>query len=192
MNAGDVSVAALWVKAMNRDPFAWPFRWQFLFGLLACVALLAYAIFEQFQMGIEPCPKCIFQRIAFIAMGVFFLLGAVHDPRAAGRRIYAVLVAIAAVAGAVVAVRHVYVQLGPHDPLMGGCGPGLNYLIQSFPIGEAIKKAFMASSDCSEINWTFLGLTMPGWALLWFVFLGVGALWAGFRARGGAASARRT
>ena len=176
---------------MNRNPFAWPFRVQFLFGLLACTALLAYAIFEQFHMGIEPCPKCIFQRIAFIVMAAFFLVGAVHDPRVVGRRVYAVLVAIAAVVGAVVAVRHVYVQLAPPDPLMGGCGPGLNYLIQSFPIGEAIKKAFMASSDCSEINWTFLGLTMPAWALIWFVFLGLGALWAGFRLRADTTFARR-
>ena len=86
---------------MNRNPFAWSFRVQFLFGMLACMALLAYAIFEQFHMGIEPCPKCIFQRIAFIVMATFFLLGAVHDPRAVGRRVYAVLVAIAAVVGAV-------------------------------------------------------------------------------------------
>jgi disulfide bond formation protein DsbB len=176
---------------MNRNPFARPFRVQFLFGLLACMALLAYAIFEQFQMGIEPCPTSIFQRISFIVMAAFFLVGAVHDPRVVGRRVYAVLIAIAALVGAVVAVRHVYVQLAPPDPLMGGCGPGLNYLIQSFPIGEAIKKAFMASSDCSEINWTFLGLTMPAWALIWFVFLGLGALWAGFRLRADTTFARR-
>jgi disulfide bond formation protein DsbB len=83
------------------------------------------------------------------------------------------------------------VQLGPHDPLMEGCGPGLNYLLDSFPIADAIKKAFMASGDCGEVNWTFLGLTMPAWALLWFVGLGVGALWAGFRQRREGFSLRR-
>ena len=168
---------------MQPNPFAWPFRAQFLTAALICLALLAYAIFEQFQMGIEPCPKCIFQRIAFMAMAIFFLAGALHGPGVAGRRIYAILVAIAAAVGAVIAVRHLVVQLTPHDPLMEGCGPGLNYLLDSFPIAQAIKKAFMASGDCGEISWTFLGLTMPGWSLIWFVLLGGGALWAGWRKR---------
>ena len=168
---------------MKPNPFAWPFRAQFLTAALICLALLAYAFFEQFQMGIEPCPKCIFQRIAFMVMAIFFLAGALHGPGMAGRRMYAILAAISAAVGAVIAVRHLVVQLTPHDPLMEGCGPGLNYLLDSFPIAEAIKKAFMASGDCGEISWTFLGLTMPGWSLVWFVFLGGGALWAGWRKR---------
>lgn len=168
---------------MSPNPFAWPFRAQFLLGAVACVALLAYAIFEQFQMGMEPCPKCIFQRIAFMAMGVFFLAGAAHGPGRIGRRVYSTLVAIAGVVGSIVAIRHLIVQFTPHDPLMSGCGPGLNYLLDAFPLAEAIKKAFMATGDCGEIGWTFLGLTMPGWTLIWYVLLGGGALWAGFRRR---------
>jgi disulfide bond formation protein DsbB len=168
---------------MKTNPLSWPFRMQFLAGALLCIALLAYAIFEQFQMGIEPCPKCIFQRIAFMAMAVLFLAGAAQGPQATGRRVYAVLVAIAAAIGAVIAIRHLYVQLAPHDPLMEGCGPGLNYLVENFPIADAIKKAFMASGDCGEIGWTFLGITMPGWTLIWFVLLGAGALWAGLQRR---------
>jgi protein dithiol:quinone oxidoreductase len=168
---------------MKPNPFTWPFRAQFLAGAMLCIALLAYAIFEQFQMGMEPCPKCIFQRVAFMAMGVFFLAGAAHGPGALGRRIYAILVAIAAAMGAVVAVRHLIVQFTPHDPLLDGCGPGLNYLLDSFPLADAIKKAFMATGDCGEASWTFLGLTMPGWTLLWYVLLGGVALWAGFIAR---------
>jgi disulfide bond formation protein DsbB len=173
---------------MSPNPLAWPFRWQFLAGALACIALLAYALFEQFQMGVEPCPKCIFQRIAFMAMALLFLAGALHGPGATGRRIYSVLVAIAAAVGSVIAVRHLYVQLTPHDPLMEGCGPGLNYLLVSFPLAEAVKKAFMASGDCGEVSWTFLGLTMPAWTLVCYILLGAGALWAGWRRRGASAS----
>jgi disulfide bond formation protein DsbB len=175
---------------MSPNPFAWPVRAQFLLGAIACVALLAYAIYEQFQMGMEPCPKCIFQRIAFMAMGVCFLAGAAHGPGRIGRRVYAILVAIGAAAGAVVAIRHLIVQFTPQDPLMSGCGPGLNYLLDAFPLAEAIKKAFMATGDCGEIGWTFLGLTMPAWTLVWYVLLGAGALWAGFRRRPGDSLAR--
>ena len=66
------------------NPFRWPFRAQYAAGFLVCAALLAYAIYVQLDLGIEPCPLCEFQRFAFIAMGVFFLVGALHNPHASG------------------------------------------------------------------------------------------------------------
>jgi disulfide bond formation protein DsbB len=168
---------------MNPNPFAWPFRAQYLTGFVLCALLLAYAIFEQFQMHVEPCPMCIFQRLAFIGMGIFFLIGGLHSPGPKGRRVYASLVGICALIGVGVAINHLRMQYTPHDPLMGGCGPGLSYMLDAFPIGEALKKAFTGSGDCGDINWTFLGITMPGWCLIWFVALGAGALWAGFKRR---------
>lgn len=168
---------------MSYNPFAWSFRAQYLLGFLACAVLLAYAFYEQFQMGVEPCPMCIFQRLAFIAMGIVFLIAALHAPRAKGQRVYAVLVAIGALIGIGVAINHLRMQFTPHDPMMAGCGPGLSYLLDSFPLTDALKKAFTGSGDCGEINWTFLGITMPGWTLIWYVILGTGAIWAGFRRR---------
>ena len=79
---------------MNWNPFAWPFRAQYLFGFFLCAAFMAYAIYEQFEMNVEPCPMCIFQRLAFIGMGIFFLAGGLHAPGPKGRRVYASLVAI--------------------------------------------------------------------------------------------------
>ena len=168
---------------MNWNPFAWPFRAQYLFGIFLCAAFMAYAIYEQFEMNVEPCPMCIFQRLAFIGMGIFFLAGGLHAPGPKGRRVYASLVAICALIGAGVAINHLRMQFTPHDPMMGGCGPGLTYLLDSFPLTDALKKAFTGSGDCGDINWSFLGITMPGWCLIFLIALGAGALWAGFRRR---------
>lgn len=164
------------------NPFRWPFRAQYFAGFAACAAFLAYAYHVQFQLGIEPCPLCIFQRIAFIAMAIFFLIGAIHGPLERGRRVYALLVLLSACAGIAIATRHLWVQHQPLDP-MAGCAPGWSYMLENFPIGEAIKKAFTGHADCAEVNWTFLGLSMPAWTLVSFVVIGAGALWAGFRRR---------
>ncbi|MEE8094611.1 MAG: disulfide bond formation protein B, partial [Gammaproteobacteria bacterium] len=43
---------------------------------------------------------------------------------------------------------------------------------------EALKKVFTGSGECAEINWSFLGLSMPAWALVWFVILGGLAVFA--------------
>jgi protein dithiol:quinone oxidoreductase len=168
---------------MTPNPFAWTFRAQYFTGFLVCALLLAYAIYQQFELHVEPCPMCIFQRLAFIAMGLAFLVGAIHSPGPRGRRIYAVVVLFFAAIGAGVAINHLRLQYMPHDPLMGGCGPGLAYMLDAFPLADAIKKAFVGSGDCGDINWIFLGITMPGWCLLFFVLLAGGALWAGFRRR---------
>ena len=175
---------------MNPNPFAWPFRAQYLAGFLVCALLLAYAIYEQFQMGVEPCPMCIFQRLAFIGMGIFFLIGGLHSPGPKGRRVYAVLV------GIVRADRHRRRDQSPAHAVHaarsddGRLRPRPEVHARAFPLTEALKKAFTGSGDCGEINWTFLGITMPGWCLIWYVILGAGAVWAGFRRRG--LSCRRT
>jgi disulfide bond formation protein DsbB len=164
------------------NPFRWPFRAQYAAGFVVCAALLAYAYYVQFAQGIEPCPMCIFQRIAFIFMGVFFLAGALHAPRKRGRKTYALLILLAAAAGVAIAARHLWVQLQPPDPL-AGCAPGWNYMVENFPLSKALKMAFTGNADCAQVTWTWLGLSMPFWTLVCYVLLGAGALWAGFRRR---------
>ena len=167
---------------MRLNPFAWSFRVQCLAGFIVCAALYTYAIYVQFALGIEPCPLCIFQRIVLIVMALLFLAGAIHNPRATGRRAYALLLLLAACVGIGIASWHIWVQHQPPNPL-AGCAPGWNYMISNFPLSKALKMAFTGEADCAQITWTMLGLSMPFWTLLCFALLGAGALWAGFRRR---------
>jgi len=166
------------------NPLRWSFRTQFLLGFLICVALLGYAIYLQLHMGLEPCPLCIFQRIAFAALGVMFLLGALHNPRGkAGRKIYGVLALLAALVGVGIAGRHVWVQVMPRDA-MSSCGPPLSFLSETMGPFEVFRTVLTGTGDCGNIDWRFLGLSMPMWSLAWFVLLALWAACAGFRARG--------
>ena len=162
------------------NPFRWSFRTQYAAGFIVCAAMLGYAYYSQFQLGVEPCPLCIFQRIAFIAMGIFFLIGAIHDPRAGGRRVYGLLVLLSAAAGFGIACYHVWVQHQPPDP-MAGCTPGWNYMVENFPIGKILRMAFTGHADCAEVNWTLFGLSMPYWTAISYALIGAGAVWAAFR-----------
>lgn len=167
---------------MSPNPFAWPFRAQYAAGFVVCAALYTYALYVQLALGVEPCPLCIFQRIALIIMGIVFLVGSFHGPQARGRRVYALLLLLAACSGIGIAARHIWVQHQPPD-LMAGCAPGWNYMVNNFPLSKALKMAFTGSADCAQVSWTFLGLSMPFWTLVCYVLLGAGALWAGFRKR---------
>lgn len=164
------------------NPFSWSFRAQFLFGAVACAALLGYALYAQYQMFLDPCPLCIFQRVVFMGMGVVFLLGALHGPKGWGRKVYGASAFFVAAIGMGIAGRHVWLQSLPPDQVPA-CGPGLEYMLDAFPLSKALSMVFTGSGECATVDWSFLGLSMPGWVLVWYVFLGLGALWAGFRRR---------
>lgn len=165
------------------NPLRASFRTQFLLGFLACAGLLAYAFHTQFREinPLEPCPLCIFQRIAFFALGAVFLIGALHAPaRPRGRCAYGALALLAAGAGIAVAVRHVWITHLPPDQVPS-CGAPFEFMRQSMGTLELIRKVMTGSGECAAIDWTFLGLSMPAWSLTWLVVLAVWAGYAGLR-----------
>ncbi len=152
-------------------------RWLNLAGAGAVVGLIAYALFAQYVLDLEACPLCIFQRVAFVAAGLVFLVAGLHSPLGTSARVYAGLGVAAAGIGAGIAGWHVYIQNLPADQVPS-CGPGLDYLFDAFSPFEALEMVFTGSGECAEINWSFLGLSMPGWALVWFILLGALAVFA--------------
>ena len=159
----------------------WSFRTRFFAGFLICVGLMSYALYAQYVQLLDPCPLCIFQRVAVCFMGLFFLLGAIHGPRGSGRWIYTALVIAGAIGGIATAGRHLWLQSLPPSEVPS-CGPGLGYMLDSFPLSKALKLAFTGSGECAKLE-PVLGLPMPAWTLLWFVLLAAWTIWAAMRRR---------
>lgn len=157
------------------------FRKACVAGFLACVGLLGYALYAQFQLGLMPCPLCIFQRIAFAAIALVLLVGAIHAPAARwGRRVYGGLAVAASLVGAGIAGRHVWMTHLPANEVPA-CGPPLSFMMETSPVFDVIKKVLTGSGSCAEIDWTFLGASMPAWSLACFVALTIWSAWLLFR-----------
>jgi protein dithiol:quinone oxidoreductase len=154
-------------------------RGNFL-GFVACAGLLAYAYYAQVVMHLDPCPLCIFQRIGVFALGVVFLIGALHDPAPLGRRVYAVLLALAALATIGIALRHLYIQSLPPDSVPA-CGASLDFMLKVFSLSEVLVKVLTGSGECAKVTWQFLGLAMPAWVLISAAALGGFGLWVNLR-----------
>jgi disulfide bond formation protein DsbB len=150
-------------------------RLGFALGAVLCAALMAYALYAQYELGLEPCPLCIFQRIAVIGCGVVFAVAAIHNPGRAGAIVYALLGFFVAAAGAAVAMRHVWLQSLPPSEVPA-CGPGLNYMMETLPFSEVISKVFLGSGECAAADWSVLGLSMPAWTLVFFLMMMVASL----------------
>lgn len=151
-------------------------------GFLAAGGMMGYALYAEHQLLMEPCPLCVFQRMAVIGLGAVFLLAALHHPTGrGGRGAYAALIAVTAAAGAGVAGRHIWLQNLPADEVPA-CGPGFGYIIDSFPLSDALRLIFTGSGECATIDWSFLGLSMPAWVLICVAGLGAVGLWNNLRA----------
>ena len=146
------------------------YRLLSLAGFLACVAGMAFALYLEHFRGYEPCPMCMFQRVAMIAAGVLFLAAAVHGPSAWGRWVWSGLAGTAAAVGAGIAARHVWLQSPPPDQVPA-CGPTLDYLLDMMPLAEVVSIILKGDGNCAIIDAQWLGISLPGWTLLAFVGL---------------------
>lgn len=147
-----------------------------LLGVFAfCTALLGFGLYLQHVEGLEPCPMCIIQRYAFAAVALTALVGGLHAPRTTGLRVYAGLMLLLALAGGGVAAWQSWMQLDP--PAIPECGPGLEFMLESFPLAQSLPMIFRGAGDCSAVDWTFLGLSIANWSLLNFAAAAAFALW---------------
>lgn len=141
-------------------------------GAAACLGMLAFAIYTEEFLHLEPCPLCIFQRITVFALAVVFLVAGVHNTsRRGGAWTYTALIALTALATVGVAARHVYIQSQPAGSIPA-CGAPLNVLLQMFHPWQVVMKVLHAGGECAVVNWTLWGLSMPAWVLFCALILG--------------------
>jgi disulfide bond formation protein DsbB len=141
---------------------------------LTCVAMLAFGLYLQHSLGLEPCPMCIVQRYALVLIAVCAALAG-----ASGRRGLQITgaagIVVLAVLGAFVAARQSWLQWFP--PEIASCGRDLYGMIENFPLQRVVPMLLKGSGDCSKIDWTFLGGSIANWSFLWFCGMAlVGAL----------------
>ncbi len=149
-----------------------------LAGFLFSIFLIVYALYAQYVLGLEPCPLCILQRVAVIALGLSFLLLALRPPqRKQSKFLASLLLVMISSAGVGIAARHVWIQNLPPEKVPG-CGPGLDFMMANFPLSEVLEMAFSGSGECAEISWSFAFLSMPAWVIIWLIVLGSFGVWS--------------
>jgi disulfide bond formation protein DsbB len=154
-----------------------------LAGFLACTGMMAFALYAQHVLGMEPCPLCVFSRVATITLGAVFLVAAIHGARGQiGKGVYLVLVALAAAVGVGISARHVWLQNLPKDQVPA-CGPDLGFMLETFPLAEVLSTVLSGSGECAEVSWRLFGLTMPAWTLIALAVLGVWGIWVNWPTR---------
>jgi disulfide bond formation protein DsbB len=158
-------------------------RILFLAMAVSSFALMGFgAYWLQGRLGLLPCPLCVVQRIAFLAVGVTALAAAALGPtRRWAVRVWAALTAVFALAGLTVALRHVWLTYFPQS-MDCGISPEERFL-NSLPLARWWPGMFEAIGDCADVKWKFLALSIPEWAALWFAGFLAASLWLALRGR---------
>jgi disulfide bond formation protein DsbB len=154
-----------------------PQRWMLLIALSG-IGMLVFGLYLQHVVGLNPCPMCIVQRYALIAVVVLALVG--WRLRGKGLVASSLLLTLAAGFGAFTAARQSWLQWYP--PEVVNCGRDFYGMVENFPLNRAIPMIFKGSGDCSKIDWTFLGGSIANWSFLAFVVFGLAGLLIAYRA----------
>ena len=132
---------------------------------VGCVVMLAFGLYLQHVVGLEPCPMCIVQRYALVLVAIVSGVTAFTDKR--GLLMTGSFVTLLAAGfGAFVAARQSWLQWYP--PEEASCGRDFYGMIEMFPLKRVIPMIFKGSGDCTKIDWTFLGLSIANWSFLCF------------------------
>lgn len=160
-------------------------RLMWLGCLLSVVGLMSYAIYAERVLYLDPCPLCITQRMFYVGVGLFAVIGLLFIRSRMVQRVAAVLMALCALGGIITAGRQVWLQHLPKDQVPE-CGPGLQYWIENEPWLRTLSLLFKGDGNCAEVVWTFMGFSMGEWSLAWFAVLMCVALTLLFTRREGA------
>src|SRR3954447_1884599 len=139
----------------------------------ACIGMLAFGLYLQHVVGLEPCPMCIVQRYALMLVAIAAAIASALRARGA-QLAGSALVLLFSGSGPSVAPRQSWLQW--HPPETASCGRDFYGMIETFPLKRAIPLIFRGSGDCTKVDWTFLGGSIANWSFLCFVALALVSL----------------
>ena len=141
-----------------------------LFGSLSLVCV---ALFMEYFMALKPCILCQLQRVALVLVAFLALLGILFQRESLGLfRMLLVSCLIGVFFGLSLSIRQLYLQNLPPE-LVPSCSPDLGYLLTTLPFLEVLWIAIQGDGNCAKIVWDLFGITIPGWALIGFIMLGI-------------------
>lgn len=131
----------------------------------------------QYAFGFNPCVMCIQQRVSMMVLTLVALLMLLLPVRWAWARLVAAVgVSVPTVFGAYIAAKQMYIQSLPITE-QPSCGAPWTFRLRGAPLFEWYEPIIRGTGLCGKVE-TLLGLSLPTWALLFFVAV-LGLLWGG-------------
>ncbi len=141
--------------------------------VLGVIGMMSYALYTQYYLFLEPCPLCMTQRFFYVLIALFALMAVLHQAK---YKLYGALALLSAFGGMATAGRQVWLQHLPPEQVPA-CGPSLEYMLETFPLGETLMTMIRGDGNCAEVVWTFVGFSMGEWSLICFTGYAAVFIW---------------
>ncbi|GGA77943.1 disulfide bond formation protein B [Neiella marina] len=142
-------------------------RWSWLLLAVSALVLDLVALYFQHVMLLEPCVKCIHERVAMFGIMFAGIIGMLNPKsiylRVAGYGLWL----YSAIEGLRIAISHVKLQFPSDNPFIDSCGMDPEFPSWA-PLDYWLPEIFMPRGMCDEVQWEFLGYTMPQWLVVCF------------------------
>ena len=146
-----------------------------IFGAFICFFSVIYAIsYYDIYKGIQACNLCILDRYIFVAIGIIFSLSIWVKKKLLFLPLIIVSFLLSCF-GFIVSARHIWLQKtsenNQNNDFANECSADFYYLFERFPLSSAFESIFSSRASCTEVVWSFLGLTIPTVAFIIFSIL---------------------
>ncbi len=123
---------------------------------------VAAALVSQHLFGMEPCPWCIVQRIAYLLVGLFAVLSLFARQSSLWARLPLLLAGAATLAGLAAALYQQFVAAATKSCAFTAA----DKFVMATGLDEWLPAVFKATAACDEANAPMLGLPYALWSVL--------------------------
>ena len=152
-------------RSGRRKPVLVIDRRAWLLLAFSALALELTALWFQHGMQLDPCIKCVYERVAVFGLLLAGIVGALYPRSVTLRVIGYVLWAVSAGWGLRLALQHTGIQQDPSTAF--NCT-----FAAEFPdwakLDEWFPSVFMPTGYCDDVQWEWLSLTMAQWMIVVF------------------------
>ena len=143
----------------------------FAFVAAVCAAALTIALVSQHVFDMQPCPWCVLQRLIFVVIFAFALLGLVWRG-AAGGRVAGTFGLLLALSGLAAALWHYFVANAA-----ASCNLTLaDRIVGATTLDRVLPGVFEARASCADAAVSLLGIPYPLWAAACFTVCAIALL----------------
>ncbi len=137
-------------------------RWPWALLALSAMSLECTALYFQHVMGLDPCMMCVYERAATFGIIIAGAIVLVNPKNIYFRLAGFLLWAYCAIKGLLIAIEHVSIQFST-NPFASTCDFFPNFWV---PLDNWLPFLFKPTGYCEDIQWMFMGLSMPQWLVV--------------------------
>lgn len=147
------------IQSLARARFSW------VMLLLLGIVLEACGLFFQYELRLDPCVNCVYERAFFLSFIVAGFIGFLSPRLFLVRNLANLIFMFGSIGGLIVGFDH---MTSVYQTGLGGTCQLKAHFPSFLPLDQWVPWMFSPTASCSQLDWSLLGFSMPEWIVFTF------------------------